>query len=49
MKSIENFLLMIDIFGITYSFRYKEKEKYQTAFGGIIFLLFIVLALMLGI
>ena len=49
MKSIENFLLMIDIFGITYSFRYKEKEKYQTAFGGIIFLLFVVLALMLGI
>lgn len=49
MKSIGDFLSMIDIFGITYSFRYKNKERFQTALGGFIVILFIVLALGMGI
>lgn len=36
---------MVDIFGITYTFRHKEKERYQTALGGFIVILFIIAAL----
>jgi hypothetical protein len=36
---------MIDIFGVNYNFRYKEKEKYQTALGGFIIILFAILAI----
>ena len=49
MSAILNFLAMLDIFGIAYTFRYKDKEKYQTAFGGFILLLFLALALWMGI
>jgi hypothetical protein len=42
MKSIRNFFRAIDIFGVTYNFRYQSKEKYQTAIGGFIILLFLV-------
>ena len=49
MSAILNFLAMIDIFGIVYTFRYKDKEKYKTAFGGFILILFIALALGMGI
>ena len=49
MKAIKSFLAMIDIFGITYSFRYKDKERYQTALGGFIVILFLVLVLGMGI
>ena len=49
MSAIINFLTMIDIFGIIFPFRYKDKEKYQTAFGGFLLILFIALALGMGI
>ena len=49
METIKHFLRTIDIFGITYSFRYKQKERYQTALGGFILLLFFTLVLILGI
>ena len=49
MSAIINFLAMIDIFGIIFPFRYKDKEKYQTAFGGFLLILFIALALGMGI
>ena len=49
MKSLKNFLRAIDIYGIIYSFKYKGKEKYQTILGGFIILLFLILALIVGI
>ena len=34
METLYNFIKAFDIFGITYSFKYKDKEKYQTIPGG---------------
>ena len=49
MKNIKNFLKTCDLFGITFTFRYKTKEKYQTSLGGIFNILFFILVLSLGI
>ena len=49
MKILKNFLKSIDIFGITFSFRYKNKEHYQTSFGGLIVILFSILVLVVGL
>ena len=49
MKAIKNFFTTIDIFGFTYNFRYKNREKFQTALGGVIILLFLVLVCVMGI
>ena len=45
MKTFKNFLKTIDIFGTTFSFRYKDRKRYQTISGGVIVILFIILAL----
>ena len=47
--SIQSFFRALDIFGVTFAFRYKSKEKYQTAVGGLFVLLFFVLAIAMGI
>ena len=49
MKEIKGFLRTLDIFGTTFSFRYKDRERYQTISGGIIIILFIILVLVVGI
>ena len=49
MESINEFIKSLDCFGVSYSFKYKSKEKYTTSLGGIITLLFIVLCLAEGI
>ena len=49
MDNIKNIIRIFDIYGITYSFRYKNKEKYQTLSGGIIVILFLILVLIVGI
>ena len=49
MKYFKNFLRTIDIFGIQLTFRYKKKDKYSTALGGLIIILFSILALSFGI
>ena len=49
MEAIKSFLTTIDIFGITYSFRFKDKERYQTSLGGLILVLFIILVISFGI
>ena len=49
MKYFKNFLRTIDIFGIPLTFRYKKKDKYSTALGGLIIILFSILALSFGI
>ena len=49
MNAIVKFLTMIDIFGVNYNFRYKEKEKYQTPLGGVIIILFAIVAITMAI
>ena len=49
MKSVKSFLRKIDVFGVPYSFKYREKEKYTTSFGGLFIVLFIFAALFMGI
>ena len=49
MSAIKSFFTMIDIFGVNYNFRYKDKEKYQTALGGFIVILFAILAITVAI
>jgi len=49
MSAIKNFFTMVDIFGVNYNFRYKDKEKYQTALGGFIVILFVVAAITMAI
>ena len=49
MDNIKNIIRTFDIYGITYSFRYKNKERYQTLSGGIIVILFLILVLIVGI
>ena len=49
MKAIKKFLTLIDIFGVNFNFRYKDKERYQTAFGGFIIIVFAVLAVAMAI
>ena len=42
MKKIKNFLNKVDFFGVHFSFRYKNKEKYTTSIGGLCFILFLI-------
>ena len=43
MENVSNFIKAFDIYGITYSFKYNNKERYQTILGGLIALLFLLL------
>ena len=49
MKILNGCLRKFDLFGVSLTFRYKSKEKYTTCLGGIVTLLFIALALVIGI
>ena len=49
MQCIKGFLQKIDVFGVSYSFKHKKSEKYNTSLGGFIFLLFIVVVIIFGI
>ena len=49
MKSIKHFIRAFDIYGITYSFRYKNKERYQTISGGLTALIFLIIVLIVVI
>ena len=42
MEAFLNFLRVLDSFGITYNFRYRDRKKYQTAMGGFVFILFLI-------
>ena len=42
MRAIKSFLRKIDVFGVPYSFKHQEQEKYTTALGGFFVFLFIV-------
>ena len=49
MNDIKNFLKACDLFGTTFTFKYKNKEKYQTSLGGLFNILFILLTIFIGI
>ena len=49
MESINEFIRSLDCFGVSYTFKYKSKERYTTPLGGIITLLFIALCIEEGI
>ena len=44
MKTIKDFLKKIDVFGSTFNFKYKSKDKYSTYIGGLFVLLFLILS-----
>ena len=49
MKPVRKFLKRFDVFGEPYSFKYKNEEKYNTATGGFILILFSILSIAFGI
>ena len=49
MKNIKKFLKKIDIFGVPFLFKYKNKEKYRTSLGGLFFSIYCVLVLFIVI
>ena len=49
MKNIKKFLKKIDIFGVPFLFKYKNKEKYRTSLGGLFFIIYCVLVLFIVI
>ena len=44
MKTIKDFLKKIDVFGSTFNFKYKSKDKYSTYIGGLFVFLFLILS-----
>ena len=49
MEFTKGALKKLDIFGVPFTFKYNKKENYPTSLGGIFIILFVVLALYLGI
>ena len=49
MKAIKSILKKFDVFGVPFSFRYKNQEKYNTSLGGFFFFIFCIIALTVGI
>ena len=45
MKSVRSFLKKLDVFGMPYSFKYKNDEKYNSATGGFALILFAILVI----
>ena len=45
MKSVRRFLKKLDVFGMPYSFRYKNDEKYTSVTGGFALILFAILVI----
>ena len=49
MSVVGGFLKKVDFFGVSFSFKYQEKEKFTTSLGGIISIIFITICLAFGI
>ena len=43
MKAIRKILKKCDVFGVSFSLRYKSEEKYSTSLGGLIFIIFLLI------
>ena len=48
-KVAKRILKKFDFFGVNFSFKYKQEEKYKTSLGGFIFLVFCVVVAVVGI
>ena len=44
-RKIKNLFKTIDYFGVNFNFHYKTKEKYTSFSGGIVFLIYLIMAL----
>ena len=49
MKKIKNVFSKLDFFGVDFSFKYKNNDKYRTSLGGLFFILFCVAVLVIVI
>ena len=49
MKNIKILLKKFDFFGVTFSFRYNNEEKYSTSLGGLFFIVFCVVVVAVGV
>ena len=49
IKCIKRFLKKFDVFGVNFSFKYRQEDKYQTSLGGIFFIAFCVVVAVVGI
>ena len=49
MKTIRNIFKKVDVFGVPFSFKHKEDDKYTTSLGGFIFILFLIAVFVIGI
>ena len=49
MKNIKILLKKFDFFGVNFSFRYNNEDKYSTSLGGLFFIVFCVVVVAVGI
>ena len=49
MNTINGLFRKLDLFGVSYTFKYNSREKYTTTLGGIITFIFLVIALFVAI
>ena len=49
MKAIKKMLKKVDVFGVPFSFRYKNEERYSTSLGGFFFIIFLLIVPVVGI
>ena len=49
MKSLNRLLKKSDLFGVYYTFKYNSKDLYTTALGGIVSLIFLIIAIIVAI
>ena len=49
IKCIKRFLRKFDVFGVNFSFKYRQEDKYQTSLRGIFFIAFCVVVAVVGI
>ena len=49
MKRIQNIFKRFDLFGVPFSFRYQNEDKYSTSLGGFFFTAFCIFSIIIGI
>ena len=42
MRAVRKILKRFDVFGVPFSFRYKNEDRYSTPLGGLFFILFCI-------
>ena len=49
MRPLKRILRKVDFFGVPFSFRYNNEEKYSTSLGGLFFIVFCVVVVAVGV